>query len=155
MMFVVEQTAIINAPLAITIEAVNDVESIPEWATVRGVIEDVQGDGIGMTYQWRFQWSRLTFKGQAEIVDQTETRLVTKTTGDISSLWTVIANPLGHNTALRVVVEYSPPHVFIEPLADLVAQQLANPEIARQNIASFKEMVERRTESEKSLISSV
>ena len=41
-----------------------------------------------------------------------------------------------------MVVEYNPPHAFVEPLADFVVEQLASPAVARENLNRFKAMVE-------------
>ena len=144
-MDVVEQAAVIAAPIEIVREAMNDLEGIPRWATVEGTVENPQGQGLGMTYDWHFRVSGLHFKGQLEVIDQSDDSLVTKSTGDIDSIWTINLTPLSKNsTAIRVVVEYVPPHKFLEPLVDLVVRQLASPEVAEENMNRFKMMVEQR-----------
>ncbi len=144
-MHVVEQAAIIEAPINVVRQAMNDLESIPRWATVKGTVDNRQGQGIGRTYDWHFQVSTLNFKGKIEVIDQTENSLTTRSIGDIDSIWTINLTALGSNsTAIRVVVEYTAPHAFIEPLADLVVQQLATPEVAGENMRRFKAMVEKQ-----------
>jgi hypothetical protein len=49
---------------------------------------------------------------------------------------------------MRVVVEYTSPHTFVELLADILLQQLADPEVARENMSRFKTMVEQRADIE-------
>jgi uncharacterized membrane protein len=140
---VVEQAIVIKAPMAIVMEALNDVESIPTWTTVTGTITNVQGNGLGMTYDWHYTISNLNFGGKSEVIEQTENTLITKTIGDIDSIWTITLSAAGKkSTAMRVVVEYSPPNTFVEILTDIVLQQLSNPEVARENIMRFKEVVE-------------
>ncbi len=142
-MHIVEQTAVIEAPLEIVREAMNDLERIPHWATVQGTVDNRRGQGIGRCYDWQFQVGQLKFKGQVEIVDQTETSLTSRSTGDIESIWTIKLTALRKNsTAIRVVVEYNPPHAFVEPLVDFVVEQLASPAVARENLNRFKAMVE-------------
>ena len=144
-MLVVEQTALIKAPMAEVMAAMNDVESIPNWATVEGTVENVQGSGPGMTYDWRFTVDTLTFKGQSEVIEQTATTLITRTTGDIDSIWTITLAPAGiKSTAMRVEVEYISPNPFVEVMADIVVQRYAKPEVAEENMKRFKEMVEAR-----------
>jgi uncharacterized membrane protein len=144
-MQVVEQTTTIEAPIEIVRQAMNDLEGIPNWATVQGTVDNPQGQGVGRTYDWHFQVSGLNFKGKIEVLEQTETGLITRSTGDIDSIWTINLTALGNNsTAIRVVVEYTPPNAFVEPLADLVVQQLASPEAANENMMRFKTMVEKR-----------
>ena len=144
-MQVVEQTAMLDAPMAITLDAVNDIENIPNWATVAGSVDKAPGEGEGVIYNWRFQVGSLTFKGVLAVIEQTGNSLITRSTGDIDSIWTINLTPIAKNsTAIRVSVEYTPPHAFIEPLADLVVQQLASPEVASENMARFKAMVEER-----------
>ncbi len=141
----VEQDSIINAPLTVVMEALNDVESIPSWATVTGTINNVQGRGPGMTYEWHYSINKLSFSGKSEVIEQTDNTLITKTTGDIDSIWTINLTPAGkQSTAMRVIVEYSPPNIFIEILADLVMQQLNDPEVARENMERFKRRLEER-----------
>ena len=142
---VVEQAVIIKAPMAIVMAALNDVESIPTWATVTGTIINVQGSGLGMTYEWHYTIGNHSFSGKSEVIEHAETLLITKTIGDIDSIWTINLSAAGKNsTAMRVVVEYTPPHTFVEILADIVLEQLGNPEVARENIRRFKEAVEER-----------
>jgi 8-oxo-dGTP pyrophosphatase MutT (NUDIX family)/uncharacterized membrane protein len=142
-MQVVEQTAVIQTSIETVIDALSNVERIPSWATVSGAIDNVQGQGVGMTYNWRFQESGLKFKGKSEVIEQTDNSLITKTTGDVESIWTVNLTPVGKkSTVIRVVVEYTLPYAFVEPLADIVMQRLAKPEVADENMKRFKEMVE-------------
>jgi uncharacterized membrane protein len=144
-MQVVEQAAVIEASMADVMDVLNDVETIPSWATVPGTISGVQGKGIGMTYNWQFEVSKFSFKGKTEVIEQTENSLITRTTGDVESIWTVNLTAIGQkSTAIRVTVEYSLPTSLIEPLADVVLQRLARPEVANENMKRFKSMVEER-----------
>ena len=143
----VEQNIIIKAPISVVMDALNDVESIPSWATVTGTINNVQGKGPGMTYEWHYSINKLSFNGKSEVLEQTEDTLITKTTGDIDSIWTINLTPAGkQSTAMQVVVEYSPPNIFIEILADLVMEQLNDPAVAKENAERFKNMVEKRAQ---------
>ena len=142
---VVEQSTVIKAPVSVVMDALNDVEQIPGWATVSGTISNVQGQGAGMVYDWCYTFNKFSFKGHSEVLEQTNTTLITRTTGDIDSLWTINLTPAGgSSTALHVTVEYSPPNSFIELLTDIVLEQLNDPEIARQNLNRFKAMIETR-----------
>ncbi len=142
---VVEQNIIIQAPVSIVMQTLQDVEQIPAWATVAGTIDNVKGRGLGMTYEWHYAINQLSFSGKSEVIEQTDALLITKTTGDVDSLWSITLTPLGKNsTAMRVVVEYSHPNIFVEVLADIVLQQLANPDVARENMARFKAAAETR-----------
>lgn len=147
-MQVVEQTAVIEAPLATVMKALGEVERIPTWATVPGVVDNVKGRGMGMTYDWHYQVSGLHFKGKSVVIEQTENSLITKTSGDVESIWTINLTPVGKNsTVIRVVVEYTLSNAFVEPLADLIVQQLTRPEVAEENMKRFKDMVERQTKT--------
>ncbi len=141
----VEQNTIIEAPIDIVMAAMNDVENIPSWATVDGTIDNVKGSGPGMTYEWHYTITKMSFNGKSEVLEQTEDMLITKTSGDVESIWTINLTPIGNNyTTMQVVVEYSPPHIFVELLADLVMQQLNDPQVARENMARFKKRVEQQ-----------
>jgi uncharacterized membrane protein len=142
---VVEQTAIIKAPLALVMETLSRVETIPSWATVTGTISAIKGYGRGMSYEWQYTINGVNFRGQSRVMEQTEDTLITKTTGDVDSLWTITLTPAGKkSTAIRVVVEYTPPHTFVELLADILLQQFGDPEVAKENMKRFKAMVEQQ-----------
>ena len=142
-MQVIEQTAIIQAPMATVIEAVHDIEGIPTWATVHSTVEPIPGSSPGTTFNWCFEVGKLNFKGQLEVIERTDRSLITKTTGDVNSIWAINLTPISKNrTAIQVSVEYALPHAFIEPLVDIAVQQLANPEVANENMNRFKAMVE-------------
>lgn len=142
---VVDQYTVVKAPLDVVMATLNDVENFPNWATVSGSISNVQGSGPGMSYDWLYTFNRIEFKGHSVVLEQTETTLITRTSGNVDSLWTVKLTPAGPgSTALHVTVEYTPPNSFIELLADIVLEQLNNPEIARQNLANFKATAEAR-----------
>ncbi|MBN1994575.1 MAG: SRPBCC family protein [Anaerolineae bacterium] len=144
-MLVVEQTTVIEAPIDVVMQALNDVKTFPTWTTVQGKIDHVQGSGPGMTYEWHYTVEGLNFNGQSEVLEQTADTLITKTTGDIDSIWTITLAPVGKkNVAMRVVVEYTPPHAFVEVLADKIIQQYTTPAVASENLRRFKQSVEER-----------
>ena len=112
---IVEQAMIIEAPLETIMQVMLDVESIPTWATVEGIIYNVKGRGPGMSYDWEFKVDEMDFTGHATVIEQTPDTLITETTGDIASIWTITLSSSGrHNTLMRAVVEYIPPqNVFV------------------------------------------
>ena len=142
---IVEQSAVIRAPAHIVMDALNDVKNIPNWATVTGTVTNVQGNGPGMTYEWHYKFNNLSFSGSSEVLEHTGTTLVTRTYGDVDSLWTITLTDIGASgTAMSVVVEYTPPNTFIELLTDFLLEQLGDPAVAQENMLRFKEMVETR-----------
>jgi uncharacterized membrane protein len=142
---IIEQSTVIRAPLTLVMEVLGDVASIPSWATVEGAIDQIRGEGVGMTYRWRYTFNGLECKGHSQVIEQTERALITRTDGDINSLWTISLTPLGmERTAIQVVVEYVSPKMFIELLADLVMQQLSDSGLATENMERFKQRVEVR-----------
>ena len=142
-MISVEQTGVIEAPMNVVMQSLNDVKNIPAWATVKGVIDNVQGSGSGMTYEWHYAVQGVKFNGRSEVLENSDDTLITKTTGDIESLWTITLTAISEKTtALQVVVEYNPPNKFVEILADKIIQQYATPEVARDNLDNFKKYVE-------------
>lgn len=139
----IDQSVVIKVPPHIVMATLNDVEHIPDWATVPGSISNRQGRGPGMSYDWFYTFNKIDFTGHSVVLEQTDTTLITRTTGSINSLWTVKLTPVGvGSTALQVIIEYTPPNSFIELLADIVLEQLNDPEIARQNLANFKAAAE-------------
>ena len=143
---IIEETIIVEVPMDIVMQIMGDVRSIPAWATVEGTISNVQGVDAAMQYDWQFTVGELQFRGHSKVTEQTTDTLITETTGDIASLWTINLTPLGKQTMLRVVVEYLPLNPFFEVLADKVIHQLATPAVAEENIKRFKELVEERAQ---------
>ena len=144
-MVVVEQATVLEAPVEAVIQALNEVESIPTWATVAGKVYNVQGRGLGMTFEWHYSVEGVDFRGKTEVVEQTTTTLISRTTGDVDSIWTVTLRPISQrSTAMQVVVEYNPRNRFVEVLADQIIQRYTTPEVAAENLRRFKEMVEAR-----------
>lgn len=142
-MITVEQTGVIEAPMEAVMQTLNDVENIPKWATVTGVIDNVQGSGSGMTYEWHYSVQGVNFNGRSEVLENSSDTLITKTMGGAESLWTFTLTALNaKTTALHVVVEYYPPNKFVEVLADKIIEQYATPEVARSNLDNFKKYVE-------------
>ncbi len=140
---IIEQTALISAPVSLVMQMMSEVQRIPTWATVPGEISQVQGSGRGMTYAWRFTVDGIDFKGHSHVIEQTETTLITETTGDVASIWSINLTPVGQSqTMMQVVVEYTPPHAFMEVLTDVVLQRYASPDEAYENMSRFKTMVE-------------
>ena len=148
----VEQTILIRAPLDTVRYALNNVEAIPQWATLSGTIDNVRGSGVGMTYQWSYNINHLAFSGKSEVIEQTETSLITKTSGDIESIWSIYLTYINKNsTSIQVLVEYTPPNTFIEILADMVLEQISNPDVAKENIIRFKNWVEEQVTEEQAI----
>ncbi len=142
-MISVEQSGVIEAPMNVVMQSLNDVKNIPVWATVKGVIDNVQGSGSDMTYEWHYSVQGVKFNGRSEVLENSNDTLITKTTGDIESLWTITLTAISEKTtALQVVVEYNPPNKFVEVLADKIIQQYATPEVARDNLDNFKKYIE-------------
>ena len=140
---VVEQSTLIKASIPKVMAALNNIADFPKWASVKGSITNIQGQGVGMTYDWCYSIGNFNFRGKSKVVEQTDSMLITQTEGDVNSLWTVQLNSVSTQfTALRVIVEYTPSNGFVEALADLVAQQLSDTKIAHENINRFKASVE-------------
>lgn len=140
---IIEQTDLINAPIELVMQMMSEVERIPTWATVEGEISQVQGSGRDMTYAWRFTVDGLDFEGRSRVIEQTDKTLITETSGDVASIWSINLTPVGQDqTMMQVVVEYTPPNTFMEVLTDVVLQRYATPNEAYENMRCFKAMVE-------------
>jgi uncharacterized membrane protein len=142
-MQIVEQSAIINASLEIVSGWMHDLESIPRWTTVQSTVQNPQGEGVGKTYDWHFEVGPMQFSGKIEVVEQHQTSLITRTTGDVDSLWTITLKAINKNsTAIQVTTELTLSRGFVEPLVDVAMQHLGTPEVAAENMDRFKAMVE-------------
>jgi hypothetical protein len=141
---IIEQSAIIEAPMKYVMTIMNDVAAIPAWATVDGAVYNIRGSGPGLSYDWQFTFDDLTFSGHSKVIEQTEDTLITETTGDVASIWTIRLTPVAKNTLVRVVVEYIPFSAFVEVLADVVIQRYATPAVAEENMNRFKQLVEKQ-----------
>lgn len=137
-----EASTRINAPPEQVMEALLDVVAAPEWTPSLEKVWDVQGHGVGCTYEWQYQMGGVSFKGNTEITEATAERLVMKTTGGIPSAWVWTLAPAADGTDLDLSVEYTVPGSVLGAIANKLVIERQNQKETNQALANLKARLE-------------
>ena len=138
----VEGTIHINVPPEQVMEALLDVEAAPEWTPSLEKVWDVQGRGVGCTYQWQYKMGGISFEGSTEITEVTSDRMVMKTTGGIPSTWVWTLTPADGGTDLSVTVEYTVPGSVLGAIANKLVIERQNQKETNETLANLKARLE-------------
>ncbi len=138
----VEGSIHINVSPERVMEALLDVAAAPEWTPSLEKVWDVQGHGLGCTYQWRYKMGGMSFEGSTEITEATADRMVMKTTGGIPSTWTWTLTPANGGTDLQVTVEYTVPGSVLGAIANKLVIERQNQKETDQTLANLKARLE-------------
>lgn len=122
---------VINAPVDKVYELMEDTERLPEWMPLLIDVSDIQGEGVGQTFNWTYKFIGIKFKGKSEVVERvTNKKSVVKSTAGIESEWTWDLAQEGNGTKVDLVVEYTIPVP--------VLGKFAEPFVVKQGIKDIK-----------------
>ena len=87
-------TVVIDAPVEKVFAYLTDLSKYPEWMDADETISNIQGQGLGTTYDWEIALGTTVFRGKTLIVDYIENRkLVNKSWGDVKATNTYLFMP--------------------------------------------------------------
>lgn len=138
----VESSIHVDVPPELVRDALLDVAAAAEWTPSLEKVWDVQGHGVGCTYQWQYKMGGVSFEGSAEVTAATSDRFVLKTSGGIPSTWTWGLTPAGNGTDLHLTVEYTVPGSVLGAIANKLVIERQNQKETEQAIANFKARLE-------------
>lgn len=138
----VESSIHVDVPPERVRDALLDVAAAAEWTPSLEKVWDVQGYGVGCTYQWQYKMGGVSFEGSAEVAEATSDRFVLKTSGGIPSTWTWGLVPAGNGTDLHLTVEYTVPGSVLGAIANKLVIERQNQKETEQAIANFKARLE-------------
>ena len=138
----IDKSITINAPASAVYEYVKDPTKLHEWMTSLTEVRNVQGEGVGQTYEWIYRMLGVPLNGKTEVVeDVPNERVKTETTGGVTSTWVFSYKSDGDVTTLRLQIDYSVPVPVLGKLAEkLIISR--NTRETETNLANIKEIVE-------------
>lgn len=132
----------INVPVEQVLEVLLDPASVPEWMPSLEKVWDVQGQGVGTTYRWRYKMGGMSFEGSSEITEVTAGRMVMKSSGGIPSTWTWALAPADGGTDVHLIVEYTVPGSVLGAIANRLVIERQNQKETEQALANLKARLE-------------
>ena len=121
----VERTITINAPVEKVFAYVTDSSNEREFVPSITDIRNIQGEGVGKTYDWTYKMLGIPLHGKSETVEyKPNERYVSKSSGGVVSTWTWIFRSETGGTQMNVVIEYTIPVPVLGKFAErLVLRQ--------------------------------
>lgn len=102
--------AVIKAPVSKVWSLLNDTARSPEWMPLLEEVSDIQGDGVGKSFNWKYKFLGIKFKGASRVEEQDlEKKSVMKSKAGIESIWKWNFAPEGDGTKVDLEVEYTIP----------------------------------------------
>ncbi len=139
----IERSIAINAPVEQIWQYLSHPEHLPEiWPSIVEV-KDVQSSSRGGdNYCWVYNMFGVRFEGRSEVVEAvTNERRTTRTTGGIDSKVTWKMHPVGAQTEVGLVSEYTIPVPLLGKLAEAFIVK-ANEHEAETILANLKAAME-------------
>ena len=138
----VEGSITINTSSDEISNALEDVANAHEWVPSLEEIWDVQGQGTGCHYQWRYKLGAVSFKGKTQITMSTPSRFVMNTTGGIPSKWIWTMSPVEGGVKLNLAIDYEVPGSALGAIANRLIIEKQNERELTQALANLKARLE-------------
>lgn len=104
---------------------------------------DVQGEGVGQTYNWRFNMAGVDLKGKGEVtVFDRPNREEMSITGDTTAKWTFSFEEENGSTKVTVEVDYDIVESALQKLANKMVVDKFNQKTAEQMLDNLKTILE-------------
>jgi carbon monoxide dehydrogenase subunit G len=138
----VENSIAISAKPAEVYAYLKQPNKLGEWMVSLNEVTNIQGEGVGQTYEWTYRMAGVPLKGKTTVVeDEPSTYIMTKTEGGVKSTWRFTLTPVGEGTKLTLAIDYEVPL----PVVGKLAEKLVVKRNAREmeiNLENIKQMVE-------------
>lgn len=140
----VDQSIEINAPVGAVYDYLKDPNHLVEWMTSLTEVRNIEGEGVGQTYEWTYRMVGVPLKGRTTVLEDVRNeRFKTETSGGVTSTWVFEMKSDGDSTTLRMQIEYTIPVPVLGKLAEkLVVNR--NQREAETNLANIKDVIEGR-----------
>jgi uncharacterized membrane protein len=137
-----EGSVVINAPAEKIYDLLTATERLPEWMPLLIEVSDIQGEGVGQSFSWKYKFIGITFKGRSEIVERVENKKsVVNSTAGIESEWTWDLTQEGNGTKVGLVVEYTIPVPVLGKFAEPFVVKQGTKDI-QHTLDTFKNLLE-------------
>ncbi len=121
----IERTITINAPVEKVFAYITDSSNEREFVPSITDIRNIQGEGVGKTYDWTYKMLGIPLSGKSETVEyKLNERYVSKSSGGVVSTWTWMFRSEAGGTQMNLVIEYMIPVPVLGKFAErLVLRQ--------------------------------
>lgn len=133
---------IINAPVDKVWDTLNDKGRMTEWMPLLEEVSDIQGDGVGSSFHWKYKFLGMKFNGSSKVEEQVKNKKqVVKSKAGIESIWKWNLAPEGDGTKVDLEIEYTIPVPVLGKFAEkyVVKQGKRDTEYLIGNLKHFLE----------------
>lgn len=137
-----EGSVVINAPVEKVYGLLTETKRLPEWMPLLIEVSEIQGEGVGQTFSWKYKFIGITFHGKSTIVERVENKKsVVKSTAGVEAVWTWDLSQEGSGTKVDLVVEYTIPVPVLGKFAEpfVVKQGMKD---TKHTLDTFKHLLE-------------
>ena len=139
----ITRTVTVQAPVDTVYRYLDDPTHLPEFWPSLVAVSDVHSlPNGGHAYDWKYKMVGIPLEGESEDIEHVENeRIVSKTTGGISSTETWTLAPRGDQTEVTMKIDYSVPVPVLGKLAEAAIVKL-NEHEGDVTMANLKTMLE-------------
>jgi len=121
----VERTITINAPVEKVFAYITDSSNEREFVPSITDIRNIQGEGVGKTYEWTYKMLGIPLHGKSKTVEyKPNERYVSKSSGGVVSTWIWVFRSEAGGTQMNLAIEYTIPVPVLGKFAErLVLRQ--------------------------------
>jgi len=106
----IEGDILIKAPKEKAWAFLTDVEKLPDWMPLLTEVSDVQGEGVGRSYNWGYKFMGIKFKGKNKVIEEIPNQKnITEAEGGIKAKWDWDFASEGEDTKVHVIVDFNIP----------------------------------------------
>lgn len=134
---------IINKPIEEVFDYTCSVHNGPAFIPNLNENSNIQGEGVGQTYEWHFNMAGIDLRGQGEVtVFDRPRREEMKITGDTSASWVFSFEEENGSTKVTVDVDYDIAESALQKLANRMVVDKFNQKTAEQTVDNLKTILE-------------
>ncbi len=139
-----KNSIVVDAPIKKVWEIFDNIEKIPDWMPLLNEVSDLQGEGVGRTYSWRYKFMGMPFKGKSTVTEEVPNKkMVTKSEGGVNSTWNWDLSSEGKGTKIDVEVEYTVPVPVLGRFAEGYVSKQGSRDLGHA-LDNLKHMVEEK-----------
>lgn len=134
---------VINKPIEEVFDYTCSVANGPAFIPNLNENTEIQGDGVGQTYNWRFNMAGVDLKGKGEVtVFDRPHREEMSITGDTTANWVFSFEEENGGTKATVEVDYDIVESALQKLANRMVVDKFNQKTAEQMLDNLKTILE-------------
>lgn len=136
-------SGVINKPIEEVFDYTCSVANGPAFIPNLNENTDIQGEGVGQTYHWRFNMAGVDLRGTGEVtVFDRPHREEMSITGDTTANWVFTFEEENGGTKVTVEVDYEIVESALQKLANKMVVDKFNQKTAEQMVDNLKTILE-------------